>query len=75
VRLYVRAGSIHEDPGHDAHRHQFLEQQLTRVRDVHLTEACLVVTVATVEELLTQVSDSDHAAVVTDVHAVGVTTK
>jgi hypothetical protein len=40
---------------------------------VHLTEPRLVLAEAAVELLLPQVGDRDHAAVVADMHAVGVT--
>ena len=73
VMLCICSGSIYEDSRHNTHGHEFLEQQFARIRDVDLTEPCLVITIPTVELLFAQVGNGHHATFVAYVHSVGIT--
>jgi hypothetical protein len=64
------SGSVHEYPGYDAHRHQFLKEQFACVRDVDLGESSLVVTVPAVELLLSQICNGHHATLVANMHTI-----
>jgi hypothetical protein len=70
--LFILRDSRHHHPGCNVHSHELLKQELGSIWKLHLRYLSLVLAALALECVVSQVSDCNDAAQVTDVDAVRV---
>ena len=71
-RAFSRLLQLDHHPGRDAHRHEFLKQQFTRVRNADFGNLSFVATPFALEGIVAQIGDGHETAKIANVDGVRV---